>query len=424
MNTVTPVKRTPTREIFDNIPQLPLRERDRRWTAIRDRMAADGIDCLLVIGNDLSFGLGMVNIRYMSQIAARHGGYLLFPQNGDPAGFIGAPHMSIPTNPYVLGQDWVKDVQPNHGIHAVLKALRERVKPLRKVGIVSGANRLQPDNIPHLAYKAIVEALADIEVVDASGIIFDLRILKSEDELEFLRRAGKLHQHVVSAMIDTAAPGVSEAEVYAAMTYAHIRNGGEAEIFNLFHSGPVNAPEQQHLLHGLDPNISPTQRILRHGDTIISETHSKYGGYMTQAELTVCVGEPPDRYKRLYDAAVECLDAAVEKLKPGNLLLDALNAEKKVMRKYGLDWVELGFHGHGLGSPEDPAAIFMGDTEKTWPNGAESTMLKENMVLATNIDIHDPAFRTDVGVMYCNTVIVKPKPEVLIELPRSLPIKM
>jgi Xaa-Pro aminopeptidase len=424
MNIVAPIKRSPTREIFDNIPQLPLAERDRRWSAIRSRMSADGIDCLLVIGNDLSFGLGMVNIRYMSQIAARHGGYLLFPLQGEPAGFIGAPHMSIPTNPYALGQDWLKDVAANHGIHAVLKALRARVSPLRKLGIVSGANRLQPDNIPHLVYKAIVETLSDVEIVDASGIIFDLRIIKSEVELDFLRRAGKLHEKMVEAMIDSAAPGVSEAEVYAAMMYAHIRNGGEAEIFNLLHSGPTDAPEQQHLLHGLDPNISPTQRILRHGDTIISETHSKYGGYMTQAEMTVCVGEPPDRYKRIFDAAVECLHAATEKLKPGNPLIDALNAEKQVMRKYGLDWVELGFHGHGLGSPEDPTAIYMGDTETTWPNAAEHTVLKENMVLATNIDIHDPAFRSDVGVMYCNTVIVKPKPEILIDLPETLPIKM
>lgn len=424
MHIVTPTKRPPTREIFNNIPQLPLSERDRRWAAIRARMHAKRIDCLLVIGNDLSFGLGMVNVRYMSQIAARHGGYLLFPLEGEPAGFFGPPHMSIPTNPYALGQDWVKDVQANRGIQPVLKALRERVRPLRKLGIVSGANRLQPDNIPHLVHKAIVESLSDIEIVDASGIIFDLRVIKSEDELDFLRRAGKLHEKVVQAMIDSAGPGVSEAEVYAAMTYAHIRHGGEAEIFNLFLSGPTGAPEQQHLLHGLDPNVSPTQRILQPGDTVISETHSKYGGYMTQAEMTVCVGQPPDRYRRIYNAAVECLDAAIEKLKPGNTLLDALNAEKQVMRKYGLDWVELGFHGHGLGSPEDPCAIYMGDVETTWPNGAEHTILQENMVLATNIDIHDPAFRSDVGVMYCNTVIVKPVPEVLIDLPRSLPIKM
>lgn len=423
MRAETMIRRTPTRDIFNNIPQMPLRERDRRWGLIRERMAKEAIDCLLVIGNDLSWGLGMANIRYLSQIASRHGGYLLFPLSGDPVAFVGPPHMAKPANQYAFCQDWVKDVEANLGVEPVLNALKKRVAPLKKVGIVSGANRLQPDNIPHLVYAKIVDSLRDQEIVDASGIVYDIRTIKSEDELDFLRKAGKLHEKMVQAMIDSAAPGVSESEVYASMAYEHIRHGGEAEIFNLFLSGPINAPEQQHLLHGLDPNISPTQRILRHGDTIISETHSKYGGYMTQAEMTVCIGEPPEQYRKVFDAAVECLHAAIEKLKPGNPLIDALSAEKRVVRKYKLDWVELGFHGHGIGSPEDPTAIYMGDTVKTWPNGAEDTILQENMVLATNIDIHDPAFRTDVGVMYCNTVVVKSAPEVLIDLPETLPVK-
>jgi Xaa-Pro aminopeptidase len=417
------MRKQPTREIFDNTPQLPLRERDRRWKAIRSRMSAEGIDALIVIGNDLSFGLGMANIRYFSQIASRHGGYLFFPLSGDPAAFIGPPHMAEPSHPCLISQEWVKDVQADRGVDLVLKTLKERVSPLRKVGIVSGANRLQPDNIPHLVYAKIMESLKGIEVVDASGIVYDLRAIKSEDELVFLREAGKLHEKMVQALIDTAAPGVAEAEVYAAMIHAQIKNGGEAEIFNLFHSGPINGPYQEHLLHGLDPNISPTRRILRSGDTVISETHAKWGGYMTQAEMTVCIGEPPDPYKKLFDAAVECLHTATEKLKPGHPIMDALTAEKRVMRKYGLGWLELGFHGHGLGSPEDPAAIFMGDTENTWPNGAENVILQENMVLATNIDIHNPAFRYDVGVMYCTTLVIKPVPEVLVNIPESLPIK-
>jgi Xaa-Pro aminopeptidase len=311
--------RPPTREIFNNIPQMPMKERNRRWDAIRSRMADEAIDCLIVIGNDLSWGLGMANIRYFSQIAARHGGYLLFPLSGEPVAFVGPPHMAKPTNPYAFCQDWVKDVHANQGIEPVLDALRKRVSPLKKIGIVSGANRLQPDNIPHLVFAKILQALKDTEIVDASGLVYNIRTIKSEDELVFLRKAGKLHEKMVQAMIDSAAPGVSEAEVYASMAYEHIRHGGEAEIFNLFLSGPIEAPEQQHLLHGLDPNISPTQRILRRGDTLISETHSKYGGYMTQAEMTVCIGDPPEAYRRIFDAAVECLHAAIEKLIPGPL---------------------------------------------------------------------------------------------------------
>ena len=204
-----------------------------------------------------------------------------------------------------------------------------------------------------------------------------------------------------------------------------IRNGGEGDIFNLFHSGSIITPEQQHLLHGLDPNMAPCGRVLQHGDVVISETHSKYGGYMTQVEIPVCIGEPPAAYRKLFDVAVECLHVAMEHLKPGVPIIEACLAEKKLMKKYGYQWLELGFHGHGLGSPEMPAPIYMMGMETFRPNyqSAEDTILQENMVLATNIDIQDPAFRYDVGITYCNTLIVKPQPELLCNIPETLPVK-
>jgi Xaa-Pro aminopeptidase len=412
-----------TRDWFDNTPQLPLRERDRRWSAIRKAMADQGIDALLLIGNDLSFGLGMINIRYFSQVASRHGGFMIFPSEGEPTVYVGPPHMNMPMNPYAHAQDWVPDVQTNRGLDHTLAELRRKVSPLRRLGLVFGANRFQPDNIPHTVHAKILAALKDVEITDFSPVVFDLRLIKSEDEVAMLRRAGKTHEKVVQAMIDTAAPGVTEAAVYAAMIHEQIRLGGEAEIFNFFLSGPIDSPDRQHLLHGIDANISPTQRVLRNGDTIISESHCKCAGYMTQAEMTVAVGEPPAPYRRLFDAAVECFHAALPHLVPGKPIREALAAERAVLDKYGLDWCEIGFHGHGLGSPEDPTTIYMEDRDRTWPNGAEDTVLRENMVLATNIDIFDPAFRDDVGVMYCNTVLVRPQPEVLIRLPTELPVK-
>lgn len=412
-----------TRDWIKYSPQLPISERDRRWQAIRAEMEKRAIDCLLVIGNDLSFGLGMANIRYFTQIGCRHGGFLVFPSAGDPAVFVGPPHMCIPVNPYAHSQDWVRDVYANTGVDKAIDALFERGGQVRKVGLVSGANRFQPDNIPYTLHRRIHERLAGIEVVDASDIVFNVRIIKSEAELALLRDAGPRHRKVVQAMIDASAPGVTEADVYAAMIHEQIRNGGEAEIFNFFISGSTTSPEQQNLLHGVDANMSPTMRVLEPGDALISESHFKYGGYMTQAEMTVAIGEPPVAYRKLFDAAVECFHAALPHLRPGRPIREALNAERAIMDKYGLDWVELGFHGHGLGSPEDPTAIYMGKTENTWPNGAEDTILQENMVICNNTDIFDPSFRTDVGVMYCNTIIIKDQPEVLIDLPEELPVK-
>ena len=146
---------------------------------------------------------------------------------------------------------------------------------------------------------------------------------------------------------------------------------------------------------------------------------------MTAAEFTVCVGTPPQKYRRLFDAAVECLNAAMAKLKPGNAFIDALEAEKRVLKKYGLGWLELGFHGHGLGSPESPQAVYMGMNPDTWMVSPEqeNIIFQENMVVGTNIDVYDPDWRSDVGVMFGDTVLIREKPELLVNVPQFLPVK-
>lgn len=64
------------------VPQLSLKERDRRWRATRECMAEKEIDCLIVWGNTISQGLGMTNVRYLTQVGSWHGGIALFPYEG------------------------------------------------------------------------------------------------------------------------------------------------------------------------------------------------------------------------------------------------------------------------------------------------------------------------------------------------------
>jgi hypothetical protein len=55
------------------VPQLSLGERDRRWGAAAS-MAAKAIDCPFVWDNTISQGLGMTNVRYLTQVGSWHGG--------------------------------------------------------------------------------------------------------------------------------------------------------------------------------------------------------------------------------------------------------------------------------------------------------------------------------------------------------------
>lgn len=349
----------------------------------------------------------------------------MFPRLEDPVAFFQPYHMTLPIHPNLLSQNWVSDVRFNPGIDKVLDEMRKIVSPLKKIAIISGANGLQRENTPFTIHQTIIERLKDVELINGSGFIMEMRKIKSEEEISFLRRAGEIHRKMINTMVDATGSGVTEADVYSAMVHTMLKNGGEAEIFNLLHSGPTQSEYFQHLLHGLDPNIGPTMRTLRQGDTVISESHVTYGGYMTAAEFTVCVGPVDDRYKRIFDASVECLDVLMEKVRPGNTFLDAISAEKAVLKKYKLGWLELGLHSHGLGSPEVPECVYMGMDPKTWQitKEMEEVVFQENMVFGTNIDLHDPQFRRDVGMMYGDTILVKENPELLVHVPRELSVK-
>src|SRR5260221_14128326 len=137
-----------------------------------------------------------------------------------------------------------------------------------------------------------------------------MRIVKSEEEIESGRKAGRIASKVVDSMIETARPGTPEAAVYAEMIKTQIASGGEPNIFNLFGSGPVEHPKDElwHMLHGCEQPLPPTMRPLAEGDLIATEWHTKYGGYRCHPECSVYLGKhAPKELLNIWRVSVQCL---------------------------------------------------------------------------------------------------------------------
>ena len=64
------------------------------------------------------------------------------------------------------------------------------------------------------------------------------------------------------------------------------------------------------------------------------------------------MGPPPRELARIHAVAVESLQRGVERLRPGVTLREAWEAFRRPVHEAGMDYIECGFHGHGLGSPE------------------------------------------------------------------------
>jgi len=247
--------------------------------------------------------------------------------------------------------------------------------------------------------------------------------VKSEEEIEMLRRAGRIARKVVDAMVETARPGIPEAVVYAEMIKTQIANGGEPNIFNLFGSGPVEHPRDElwHMLHGCEQPLAPTMRPLAEGDLIATEWHTKYGGYRCHTEFSVYLGKrAPRELLNIWNVSVECLEASKSALVAGKTIREALEIIRRPAEKAGLDWVELGFHAMGTASPEFPTVVYAEGYGSNTLNGHRimDFVLEEGMCFGNNIDLHDSRWKPDVGTMLSDFMVVRPnKAECLIGTP-------
>jgi len=97
---------------------------------------------------------------------------------------------------------------------------------------------------------------------------------------------------------------------------------------------------------------------------------------------------------------MEALAAAEKMLRPGNTGRQVWEAMREPVERKGLDYVELGFHGHGLASPEYPTSVYRSGGGDLSGETIGDLPIEENMIIGTNIDIHNPKWRKDVGLQF------------------------
>lgn len=417
----------PSQELLQYVPQMTLAERDRRWNATRKAMAEEGLDCLLLWGNDLFWDMGMVNVRYLTHIGSKMHAFVVFPLKGEPIVFSGLPHTNRPFSIYRSTQNWVTDIRVNLGISQVADSVKETGYEKACIGIVGFGTTLVPDNVTYKEYTTLLQQLPNATFVRATDLVERQRVIKSDEEIAMLERAGKIAYETIQTMIGSARPGVRECELYANIVHTQISKGCEPIIFHLMHSGPATAPLSdgflQHLVHGVEQPASPTMRPLGKDDLVVTEFHTSWAGYMVAAEFSIYLGKAPKELHRIHDVAVECFYSGIEKMRPGVTCRELWEAFRRPSEKAGMDYVELGFHGHGLASPEYPSVTYKSrEAPMLTGDALGDVVLQENMVFGTNIDMFDPNWRVDVGIMLGDTIqVTKDGPRRLINTPMEFP---
>ncbi|MFQ6075126.1 MAG: M24 family metallopeptidase [Candidatus Bathyarchaeia archaeon] len=324
-------------------PIFSKKEYEKRHDNIRKMMIDKGLACLVVAGSSARWNEKNANIRYISNWCGKENicSYIVFPLEGEPTLLL----WSTVRLKNAKEMSFLKDIRGVHPHYA--KAISERIKELRledeKIGI-EGIDEYT--SIPLNHYQELRQECPKAEFKFVS-IVSNLRLIKSPEEIGFMKRAAQLCDMAIETFATETKIGMKDYEVYAKIEYAITSNGGESPSLLLVGSTSMSNPRMPF------PFIHPTNRTIENGDVVLTEITARYGGYWAQTHKTLFVGEPLKEYRELFDVALESYMITVEELRPGNDVKNVLRG-KSPMERAGLSTVAPVAHGIGMEAPEDP----------------------------------------------------------------------
>ena len=179
------------------------------------------------------------------------------------------------------------------------------------------------------------------ELVDASHLIRNLRLVKSPAEIAYVRKAAELADRSLEAMLSAARPGAFEGEVAAAGAAAILAGGGDPPP-----SGPVLGSGDRALL----VRSATGFRHLDAVDQLTLEFAASYRHYCACLMRTIAVGRPNDTQREMFKVTREALTAMTEAARPGRPLGEIDDAHRRVYDQAGYGHARMAACGYSLGA--------------------------------------------------------------------------
>lgn len=170
-------------------------------------------------------------------------------------------------------------------------------------------------------------------------------IRKSDDEIERMRRAGRIVADTIERLREEVRPGLSTGELDR-IGERTIRDAGAIPSFKGYRGFPASicTSVNEELVHGI-----PGSRVLGEGDLLSMDVGAIWEGFHGDAAVTVFVDGPPSGdAEKLVRVTSESLEAGIAQVRPGGRLSDVSHAVQQVAEGAGFSVVRE-YVGHGIG---------------------------------------------------------------------------
>jgi methionyl aminopeptidase len=200
-------------------------------------------------------------------------------------------------------------------------------------------------------------------------------IRKSAEELDTMRRSGRITAATIERVLEAVAPGVTTLDLDR-IAEEHIRAEGAVPNFKGYRGFPCSicASIDHEIVHG----IPSRTRRLEEGQLLSLDFGAIWEGYHSDSAVTVFVGgvAPSGDAERLVKTTEQALEAAIDAIRPGARLSDIGHAIETTADDEGLGIVrEYGGHGIGRKMHEDPFI-------QNWGSPGRGPELRPGLVLA------------------------------------------
>jgi Xaa-Pro aminopeptidase len=359
--------------------EMPSSTYEQRVEKAKEHMKKSKLDLLLLTGVGSDKGNYTYFSKVLPNIAAVPNSYMLLPLRREPIIFSVGGGREFP---FFKRTTWIRDARSaTGGVKDVINGIKSLKPKPKKIGTVG----IGPAKFPTV-FKLFESELGAI-FVPQEAFVEKMRRTKDEREISLLRKASRSMDVEYETLSSVISKGAKEYQADAkADKMARLEGARDARI--LWATGP----------EGSDALNAASERAFADGDQITVHLANEFGGYWAEMGRVFSLGDPSDKFVKMYKVALDAFNNGVSALKPKNKVSSVYKETYKVLKAGGFEGniqedYGLG-HGIGLDNPEPPAI-----------EASSKDTIEEGMVFSVRV----PLYRKGTGSLLIEDMIAVDK---------------
>jgi len=385
---------------------FPLSEYERRIAKTRRAMAARGLDLVVVSDpSNMAWLTGYDGWSFYVHQA------ILLGLEGEPVWWGRGMDGNGAKRTAFMGHDNIAGY-PDHFVQSTERHPMEHLaREIAGRGWARARIGVEMDNYWYsaAANETLRRHLKEAVFHDATGLVNWQRAVKSDHEIDFIRRAAKIVDAMHAKIVELVEPGLPKnALVAEVQKQAILGAGGNWGDYAAF------VPMLPSGLDATAPHLTWDDRPFKTGEGTFFEIGGCYRRYHAPLSRTVYLGRPPQKFLDAEKAVLEATEAGLANAMPGYTCEDVAIVFFDTLRRYGFEKDSRTGYSIGLSYPPD-----WGERTMSLRRG-DKTRLEPNMTL----HFMPALWLDDGGLELSETILITPKgAECLCQTPRRLVVK-